>query len=334
MPKPNGYFFYMQEMRKQRSDWSNKGNGELSQLCSAGWNSLTPEEKKVYNDMKHNSDIRVPKPGRKAATPKGETDLGGVDSLGRSLREIHFNNQKAEDKKFSEFKEMESLVESMLKQSKAQIFVINTTNYCIAADMDPKIYLPAEISVTKYDVLKGSFEEKFNVFCKPIIPLGFTLMVKEASENKLKVPFPEFEKALHYEEVATSISTFIAKNKGLKEMRKMTVFTHPKERETCIQNLAAVFGCPKDIPFRVMSLADIVAAFNNAKDDLRVTPATMADVLDHKKGGDEEGTYCNYHLVAQEDGDAYMPLCSTEVATKWIKYATQLLNPLYIKSRK
>ena len=33
--------------------------------------------------------------------------------------------------------------------------------------------------------------------------------------------------------------------------QEVILFTHPKDRETCVQNLAAIFGGEEKIPFKV-----------------------------------------------------------------------------------
>jgi len=358
MPKPNGYYYYMQTMRNEKPHWRNKGNGELSQLCSEGWNRLTAQEKKVYNDMKHSSGIVLPKPGKKlvGGTEKGETDLGGQDSLGRSLLEIHLSAEAAVKKREEEAKFCSDIAENIIDTDKfmKEFYVISTTNYCITEEMENKVYVPAEVSIGVFSLSNGVNKfKKMNVFCKPVIPFGFTLMVKTACEKLLKVPYP-FEDALPYEEVANIINNFVQENiingkneaSGVKvnnawtrnnltnekaqnrnvvaneKPQKVIIFTHPKYRDTCEKNLAVIFGGAHNVPFKVMSLADIVVGFFNIKTEYdKMTCTAMGDYLDHKRRQmDFKDRYCDHH----EKEDA--PECTTAILTKWIRSSLEILG--------
>ena len=57
-PKPSAYVFYMQEQKRLVPGWKNKSNQELVGLCDKGWTSLSPKEKKRYEDMKEEAKSR------------------------------------------------------------------------------------------------------------------------------------------------------------------------------------------------------------------------------------------------------------------------------------
>ena len=51
-PVLNGYFLFMQDMRRSRAGWSSKSNPELQTLCDPLWRALPQEEKKKYKVKK------------------------------------------------------------------------------------------------------------------------------------------------------------------------------------------------------------------------------------------------------------------------------------------
>lgn len=343
MPKPNGYFFYMQAMRDETPQWRGKSNADLSLLCSKGWNSLTSQEKQPYNDMKHTSGIALPKSGRKVIEgqrlEKGETDLGGQDSLGRSLYQIHLSNNESARKFEVEENWCALQAQDLVRNNnfRKEFYVVKITNYCITEEMVPKVYVPAEVSIGAFNIYDGlSKTKKLNAFCKAEIPFGFTLEVKTTSEDKLKLPFP-FHEAKPYNKVAQMISDFVVDtvlasniNNGADETlaqqqqqnQEVVLFTHPKHRETCIQNLAAIFGGQNKIPFKVMSLADLVAGFYNYKtDNDKISSTAMGECLHHDKiEMDLTDKFCELHETTDN------PVCSTAILTLWIKSARKILQ--------
>jgi hypothetical protein len=212
---------------------------------------------------------------------------------------------------------------------------MNITNYCITEEMVPKVYVPAEVSIGAFNINNGlSKTKKLNAFCKAEIPFGFTLEVKTASEAKLKLPFP-FEEAKPYYEVAQIISDFVVDtviasniNNGdgtpaqQQHDQEVILFTHPKHRETCTKNLAVIFGGEKKIPFKVMSLADLIAGFYNYKtDNDQISYTAMGECLHHDKiEMDLTDQFCDLHETTDN------PVCSTAILTLWVKSAMKILE--------
>jgi len=327
MPKPNAYYFYMVEKKNQVPKWRNKGFNELSTLCSEGWNSLTELEKQKYKDMKeNNTDIVLPKPNQKKApkVEKGETSLGGQDSRGNSLMEIHLRDKEKKELEVFEYKQIKTMVENFRNTKSLPLFtqmayyIIKTTNYCIT-DVDPKKYCPAEITIAKFNIANGFYETVYNTFCKVTIPFGFTLAVKETCEKLLKIPLP-YADAKDVKVVAKEIAELV-KNIGA---RGPVLFTHPDERSTLIKNLEFIFGNQGSIPFRIMSLADLVSALYCVQaENHRLSPGVVCELLDPNKRGIQDGMICDYH---KDTDSAY---CSTEIASKWCCGAKELLHTVY-----
>ena len=92
--KANSYFFYMQEQKKKVPAWKNKSNQELMVLCNQGWTSLSPIEKKRFEDMKEEYRKRDSATGD-CERFKGEVRIsGGYDTLGNPLVDIKRRDQE------------------------------------------------------------------------------------------------------------------------------------------------------------------------------------------------------------------------------------------------
>jgi len=328
MPKPSAYYFYMQEQKNRKPQWRNKGLGELKNLCSEGWNSLSEEAKQKYRDMKeNNTDIVLPKANKTKApkVAKGETSLGGQDSRGNSLMDIHMKEKERKEMEFSEYRLIQTIVRNLKEKNSPSFFtkvdhyVIKTTNYCIT-DVDPKIYCPAEITIAKFNIATGFNGSVYNAFCKVNIPFGYTLKVKETCEQILKIPHP-YEDAKDVKDVAKEICEVMQKISV--HSKPVLVYTHPDERSTLIKNMECIFG-NSWIPIRIMSFADLVSALYCCEtNDTKFSPGVVCEFLDPNKRGIQEGQLCEYH----ENTDS--AFCSTEIASKWCCGATQLLHTVY-----
>ena len=88
--KPSAFVYYMQEQKRLVPGWKHKSNQELVGLCDKGWTSLSPKEKKRFEDMKEeakNRDVGGGNQGRERR--KGEVRIqGGYDHLGNPFEDI------------------------------------------------------------------------------------------------------------------------------------------------------------------------------------------------------------------------------------------------------
>jgi len=192
--KPSAYVFYMQEQKRLVPGWKNKSNQELVGLCDKGWTSLSPKEKKKYEDMKEEAksrDMGTGNQGRERR--KGEVRIeGGYDSLGNPLADIKRRDQERAREVRDKVDSVATMVEngSLAGTLETTTFNIIESNVFVKIEED-KVYVPAEISIAKFSLREGVVEV-YQAFPRAgAIPLGYKRECLESSNHGHKIPLED-----------------------------------------------------------------------------------------------------------------------------------------------
>jgi len=193
-PKPSAYVFYMLEQKRLVPGWKNKSNQELVGLCDKGWTSLSPKEKKKYEDMKEEAksrDMGTGNQGRERR--KGEVRIeGGYDSLGNPLADIRRRDQERAREVRDKVDSVATMVEngSLAGTLETTTFNIIESSVFVKIDED-KVYVPAEISIAKFSLREGVVEV-YQAFPRAgAIPLGYKRECLESSNHGHKIPLED-----------------------------------------------------------------------------------------------------------------------------------------------
>lgn len=203
-PPPNAYYFFMRDWKEREERLGRRfenGMKDVAVLASDDWKHLSPVEKERYNKIakEHRNDPRpnIPKQQEKR-----------FNSFGVSFAQIEREKQDKASKiqmtKDFVFKFVDDLSIEDLKQ---HAFYLIHVNYFCKTDHDE--YLPAEIAISEFSLLRG-VHKFFHRFLSPgQIPTGYACEVKEHSDKYHRIPFNYTQNMDKLDEVYFSVQEFM-----------------------------------------------------------------------------------------------------------------------------
>ena len=133
--KPNSYFFFMQEQKRLKPAWKDKSNQELMVLCGQGWEALSPQQRRRFEDMKAEYNNKDPE-ARERERLKGEVRIeGGYDTHGNSLVGI----KKRDLERIREVKDKIDAVTNMVENAALSGTLETTKFYVMETNVFVKI---------------------------------------------------------------------------------------------------------------------------------------------------------------------------------------------------
>lgn len=185
MPKKktvrNAYLIFMEKTRDEMNSQNPArpfSLKDISAVCSPLWQKMSPENKKVYEDMAKKEKMLLKGMGETKYTTTG-LPVSVVESKERELLEKGVKmRQDIKDT-------IESLSEKDLMTHR--FYFIHANFFCICDDGD---YIPAELAVSCFS-LKYGIEKYYHTMINPgDLPMGYTYKAQKHSEETHGIPTP------------------------------------------------------------------------------------------------------------------------------------------------
>ncbi|XP_071441729.1 protein maelstrom homolog [Hetaerina americana] len=248
-PIKNAYFCFMEAYRDDIN--SRYPDDPISMkvaasLCSPLWQNMSPEEKKVYEDMAKKEKLRM-----KGMEVKFTTTGLQVSEVEREERERveNCNRMKEEIKNTVQGLSLTGLLEK-------KFYFIHVNYFC---ECDGQDFIPAEIGVSRFSLKDGVSECYHSIVAPGNLPIGYTFKAQKHSEETHGVPIPpsdigesDFAKIfddLYYFVTGSSVN-------GVKP----TLYTL-NEFEPCVANFLQKLTDAAGIESKVFKVYDFVQLF-------------------------------------------------------------------------
>lgn len=210
----NAFFFFMMDWKsdKERQGQRFSGLKEVSELCSEDWKTLPRANVEYY------------KAKEKEAKQKDKTDLSNkFNSQGITYQQIENEKREIESAIAREHNEIDSTTNALsadLDSLKSHcFFLVHTNVYCYWGG-DRKVFIPAEVAISKFNLRDGLLDS-YHVFPCPFtengkIPLGYKHEVRVNTETVHSIPDPaEFDQVEYdWGRIRADVRKFLQPNPG------------------------------------------------------------------------------------------------------------------------
>ncbi|XP_046384313.1 protein maelstrom homolog [Ischnura elegans] len=179
----NAYYFFMEKYRDDRNR-KNPNNPisikDAASLCSPLWQAMSPEEKKVYEDIAKKEKLRI-----KGMEVKFTTTGLIVSDVERKEREHqeYVRSMKEEIRNMVVELNLTDLLER-------KFYFIHVNHFCHCDNGD---YIPAEVGVACFSLKCGVDDFYHSMVAPGNLPIGYTYKAQKHSTETHGIPIPPSE---------------------------------------------------------------------------------------------------------------------------------------------
>ncbi|XP_071441166.1 protein maelstrom homolog [Hetaerina americana] len=220
----NAYFYFMEQYRDDRNrKYPNDpiSMKDAASLCSPLWQNMSPEEKKVYEDVAKKEKLKM-----KGMEVKFTTTGLQVSEVEREERERveNCNRMKEEIKNTVQGLSLTGLLEK-------KFYFIHVNYFC---ECDGQDFIPAEIGVSRFSLEEGVSECYHSIVAPGNLPIGYTYLAQKHSEETHGIPIPPSDIGeSDFAKIFEDLYRFV--NEGSANDEILTLYTL-NEFQPCVMN--------------------------------------------------------------------------------------------------